>query len=431
MHTLLFLEPGHFHAALILRVKNPRVDSVVHLYARPGPERDAFIALVRSFNARDTDPTSWEVHVHESDSPENELVDERRGAIVVLAGRNQPKLGAIARLHEAGFHVLADKPWLTDPAALPALATATAGPPLAMDIMTFRHDSVARLIHRIAASPELFGELDRRSQEPAIDLRSKHHLLKVVNGTPLARPPWYYDTEVQGNGLVDIQSHMTDQAQWLVDDGSGFDFGHDCALESARLWSTPVTLELFRASTGLGDFPETIADRFEDGVLDLACNGEIRYRLRGAAVRQRADWGPREPEGGGDAHQSTVRGEHATIVGVRGAQTGFRSELHVSPRIPGRAFDARLDRAFTAWAQELPGLSRRASRFGQEIVIPARLHTTHEAHFPMVLDDFLDLLDADEWPAALASRIRFRYTLLAKARELDVHLDESHANDGS
>ena len=429
MHTLLFLEPGHFHAALTLRVRNPRVDPTVHLYATPGPERDAFVALVRSFNARDTDPTAWELHVHESDSPENALIDERRGAVAVLAGRNQPKLGAIARLHEAGFHVLADKPWLTDPAALPALATATAGPPLAMDIMTSRHDPVARLIHRIAASPELFGALDRGSQEPAIDLCSTHHLLKVVNGAPLARPPWYYDTEVQGNGLVDIQAHMTDQAQWLVGDGAGFDFERDFALEDARLWSTAVPLDLFRASTGLVDFPESLADRVEDGVLDLACNGEIRYRLRGAAVRQRAEWGPREPDGGGDAHRSTVRGEHATIVGVRGAETGFRPELHLVPRNPGRTFDARLDEALAAWAQEFPGLSRRGSRHGQEIVIPTGLLTPHEAHFPMVLDEFLDRLDAHEWPAAMAARIRFRYSLLARARERGARLDTSVAHD--
>ena len=65
----------------------------------------------------------------------------------------------------------------------------------------------------------------------------------------------------------------------------------------------------------------------------------------------------------------------------------------------------------------MPGLSLRPSDLGREIVIPATLHTPHEAHFAMVLDDFLDLLDAGEWPAALAARIRARYTALARARE--------------
>ena len=417
MHTLLFLEPGHFHAALTLRVANPRIDPAIHLYARPGPERDAFLALVRSFNDRPDEPTGWDVRVHEAADPERALVEERRGDVVVLAGRNRPKLGAIARLHAAGLHVLADKPWLTDGAALTDLERATAGWPLAMDIMTFRHEVVAGLTQKIAADPELFGALDAQADEPAIDIQSVHHLLKVVNGAPLRRPAWYYDTRIQGDGLVDIQSHMADQAQWILGDGPGFSFERDYELEDARRWSTPVPRELFRASTGRGDFPEALAPQVEAGVLRLACNGEIRYRLRDAPVRQRAEWGQREPEGGGDAHRTTVRGERATVIARRGPETGFRGELHVAPREPGPGFEARLSERLAAWEDELPGLSHRPSPLGREIVIPAALHTPHEAHFAMVLDDFLDRLDAGEWPAALAARIRARYTLLARARE--------------
>ena len=415
MHTLLFLEPGHFHAALTLRARNPRVDRRIHLYAAPGPERDSFAALVRSFNSRAADPTDWDVQIHESADPERALVEERRGGAVVLAGRNQPKLGTIARLHAAGFHVLADKPWLTDGAALPDLERATAGWPLALDVMTFRHEAVAGLAARLAASRELFGELDAGADEPAIDVRSAHHLLKSVNGAPLRRPAWYYDTRVQGDGLVDLQSHMTDQAQWLVGDSAGFDYRRDFALDGAERWSTPVPLDLFRASTGRDDFPDALRERVRGGVLALACNGEIRYRLRGVPVRQRAEWGQREPEGGGDAHRATLRGTGAVVVTRRGPETGFRAELHVAPREAGPRFDARLDEALATWAHDLPGLSRRPSPLGREIVIPDPLHTPHEAHFAMVLDRFLDHIESGDWPAPLAARIRSRYTLLAEA----------------
>ena len=45
MHTLAFLEPGHFHAALILAGRATAAwRAACHLYARPGPERDAFTA---------------------------------------------------------------------------------------------------------------------------------------------------------------------------------------------------------------------------------------------------------------------------------------------------------------------------------------------------------------------------------------------------
>ena len=417
MHTLLFLDPGHFHAALTLRAANPRIEPTVHLYARPGPERDAFTALVRSFNARDDRPTGWTVRTHESADPERALVEERRGDIVVLAGRNRPKLGAIARLHAAGLHVLADKPWLTESAALPDLERATAGWPLAMDIMTFRHEAEALLTQKVAADAELFGAFGGEADEPAIDIQSVHHLLKAVNGAPLRRPAWYYDTRIQGDGLVDIQSHMVDQAQWLLGDGPGFAFERDCELEDARRWSTPVPRALFRTSTGLDDFPETLAPHAAAGVLHLACNGEIRYRLRGVPVRQQAKWGQREPDGGGDAHRTTVRGERATVVARRGPETGFRGELHVAPRGPRPGFEALLSEKLAAWEAAMPGLFHRPSALGREIVIPEALRTPHEAHFPMVLDDFLDILDAGEWPAALAARIRTRYTVLARARD--------------
>lgn len=416
MHTLLFLEPGHFHAALTLRVANSRIAPDVHLYARPGPERDAFVALVRSFNARDDRPTDWNVRIHESADPERALVEERRGSIVVLAGRTRPKLGAIARLHAAGLHVLADKPWLTDGAALPDLEQATAGWPLAMDIMTTRHETVARLTQKIAADPELFGSLLGPADEPVIDIQSVHHLLKMVSGAPLRRPSWYYDTCIQGDGLVDIQSHMVDQAQWIVGDGTGFRFERDVELEEARRWSTPVPRELFRASTGLEDFPESLEPEVVGGVLHLACNGEIRYRLRGVSIRQRAEWGQREPDGGGDLHRTTVRGEHAILTARNGPETGFQGELHVAPHDPGAGFETCLSERLATWDAEMPGLAHRPSPLGLEIVIPDALHTPHEAHFAMVLDDFLDLLDAGEWPAALAARIRARYTVLARAR---------------
>jgi hypothetical protein len=41
----------------------------------------------------------------------------------------------------------------------------------------------------------------------------------------------------------------------------------------------------------------------------------------------------------------------------------------------------------------------------------------HEAQFPLMLDQFLDLVEADHWPRELAARIRARYTLLAGARD--------------
>src|SRR5215468_7782319 len=90
-HTLLFLDPGHFHAALTLRVPQPRAGDEVFVYAREGAELRDFLALVERFNRRSPDPTRWRPVVTIADDPVGRLVEERRGNVVILAGRNGGK----------------------------------------------------------------------------------------------------------------------------------------------------------------------------------------------------------------------------------------------------------------------------------------------------------------------------------------------------
>jgi predicted dehydrogenase len=416
VHTLLFLEPGHFHAALTLRIANARVHERVHLYARPGPEADAFLAVVEAFNSRSHDPTRWRVDVHQGEDPLGALVDDRLGDIVVIAGRNDSKLATIARLHAEGFSVLADKPWLVSSAALGELRQATRGPPLAMDIMTTRFDAHARLAKRVTENTALFGSFSPSDGgEPAIELASVHHLYKVVNGVPLKRPPWYYDVTVQGDGLVDIQSHMVDEVQWLLEGEELWDYESHVALDTARRWSTPVSTGLFQASTGEDTFPGRLAGDTVDGVLELPCNGEIAYRLRGVPVRQRAEWYEREPPGGGDLHRVQIRGSRARLELDRGPETDFQARLRL---VPGAGETLPLEAAVAGWQREFPGLVAEPEADAFHLRLPRALVSTHEEHFAMALDVFLDRLEEGSWPRRLSRRIRLRYTLLAKAREL-------------
>jgi predicted dehydrogenase len=416
MRTLLFYEPGHFHAALTLRSRNRRVASDVYLYAHPGPDREAFLGLVEAFNRREKNPTQWRLHVHESDDPLSDLIEERRGDVVVLAGRNSHKLATIARLHEAGFNVLADKPWLTSSAALRDLRLATAGPPLAMDIMTERYEILARLRQRVVSRARLFGELIRDAEHPAIEIASLHHLYKRVNGKPLRRPWWYYDAGIQGDGLVDIQSHLTDQVQWMVSgEGSG-DSEQAPIVHRARRWTTPVSLDLYRDSTGQPEFPDALRGHIDDHVLALPCNGEIEYSLKGVRIRQRAEWGQREPPGSGDLHPCVIRGTRCHLLVRHGPETGNVAELHLEPR-GNFDIEPALSDAISDWQGDFPGLGVEVENKGYKLMIPEALRTTHESHFAMVLESFLDYLDAGQWPRWLIPAIRMRYSLLARARE--------------
>ncbi|MBT5082652.1 MAG: hypothetical protein HOK21_08870 [Rhodospirillaceae bacterium] len=408
-HTILIYDPGHFHAALLFAQRNSRVARCIHLYAPPGPEVEKFIALIDGFNSRAEAPTNWQLECHIGADSLDAMMAERQGEIVVLAGRNGPRLALMHRLHDAGFQVLADKPWLTNSDALPHLNAITEAAPLAVDIMTGRHDAFAALRNRIIRTPSVFGTLGEDRSQPALEFTSRHHFLKLVDGRPLQRPPWFYDSSMQGDGLVDIHFHYVDQVQWiiapLVDDNA--------ELLTAGRWRIPVPLDLFRESTGETAFPSYLAQQVNDDVLQLACNGRIDYRMAGVWVRQIAEWGLWEAPGGGDLHGFTARGGNGLLRVNVDPDTGFQRQMRLS-----LANSDALKPALEQWREEFPGLEAEASMDGYLMHLPIQSHIKHEFQFPLMLAQFLDLVDnaaLGAWPADLAARIRTRYTLLAQA----------------
>jgi predicted dehydrogenase len=409
-HELTVYDPGHFHAALLLSRRNPRVSRTVHVYAPPGPDVAAFLALVEGFNARAEAPTDWLIEPHLGDDALEAMIAGRRG-IVVLAGRNGPRLALMHRLHDAGFHVLADKPWLTDSRSLPHLDAVTAGLPLAIDIMTGRHGTLSRLRNAVIRTRSVFGDLDGGGK-PALELFSRHHLLKRVSGRPLRRPAWYYDVGVQGDGMVDVQSHYVDQAQWIVGEHHRYDADRDVEILDAERWATAVPLALFRESTGEAGFPDYLAAVVEGDVLPLACNGRIDYRLCGVHVRQHCEWGLREPDGGGDIQGFTARGTNATLTVDEGPETGFAPEMLLDLRE-----EAGFAEALDGWRADFPGLEATRTDRGHLLALPPAAHISHEAQFPRALDGFLDLVETGAPCPETAARIRTRYTLLARARD--------------
>ena len=93
--TISGYDPGHFHAALLLVQRNPRVSQTIHVYAPTGPDVEKFITLIENFNSRTDDTTDWLLDCHNSPNATDALeamVAERPGRIVILAGRNGDRL---------------------------------------------------------------------------------------------------------------------------------------------------------------------------------------------------------------------------------------------------------------------------------------------------------------------------------------------------
>lgn len=419
MHTLSFLEPGHFHAALTLGERHPRVRDKIFVYGREGPELDDFLGLVEAFNRRPERPTGWRPVVRAGDHPLERLVAERPGDVVVLAGRNDRKMATMRRLHDAGLHVLADKPWLAAPDGLDDLGHVLAGGPLAVEIMTGRHDVTSILTAKLVGEAEIFGGfVDPRAGEPAIEIASVHHLEKTVDGRPLRRPPWFFDVRVQGDGIADIPTHMVDQAQRLAVAAApppAADPSPALELVAARTWTTRVPRALFARVTGMPEFPLELDDLVTGSQLAYRGNAALSLRVGEIAVALDTRWELSAPAGGGDSHRSVIRGRRAEIRVEQSAATGWARRLSIVPlREPDRV-RAALARAVRAWPAPRPGLALAETAAGWDLGVPRALDAGHERHFPLVLADFLALVEGASPPPRLAADTLAKYTLLVQA----------------
>jgi predicted dehydrogenase len=419
MHTLMVLDPGHFHAALTLRERHPQVSDGVVVYVPDDPGAGGgraaaeFLGLLTAFNRRAQRPTQWRVVVRAGPEPLARLLAERPGDVVILAGKNDRKMALVRRLHDAGLHVLADKPWMTTAAALTDVRHVLSGGARVMEMMTGRHATTSRLAERLVGEPEIFGGFDG-AEGPAIRLASVHHLEKVVNDAPLRRPPWYFDVRVQGDGVADIPTHLVDQAQRFLAAG-GAATGDGAELLAVRRWSTPVPRALFTRVTGLADFPPDLCPDVTGDVLAYAGNAELSFRLGGVHVHLTTRWDLTEPPGGGDETSASVVGTGARVRVEQGRRTGFRRRLFVEPRADRARVGAALERAVAGWQPEFPGLAAVVSPEGFEIEVPAGPGTAHEAQFPLVLDEFLRAIEGGRWPDARAAETLAKYELLARA----------------
>ena len=278
---LITLDPGHFHAALVQKRSYPQVDNNVYVYAPQGDDLKEHLKKIEAYNTREDDPTSWNEVVYTGDDFLQKMIDEKKGNVVVLAGNNKEKVTYIEKALDAGFNVLADKPMAIDPAGYAALRRCfdkAKEKGLALyDIMTERNEITTMLQKELSMVPSVYGtQLKGTDKEPAIYTESVHHLYKEVSGVPLIRPDWFYDVKCQGEGIVDVTTHLVDLVQWEAFPGQSIDYDRDIELLDANRWPTPVSLKQFTMSTTKTAFPDFLKEYVKDDVLDYYCNGDIR-----------------------------------------------------------------------------------------------------------------------------------------------------------
>ncbi len=421
------INPGHFHAALVLNRSYPEANKEVRVYAPAGPELDAHLALVNAFNTREKDPTAWVEKVYRGDDFLAKAIESSsRGDVVILAGRNDLKPDYFLAAAKAGLHVISDKPMGIDDAAFAkleeTLRTAEKNGVIVDDVMTERHEIFTIIQKELVNSPLVYGEqLKGSPEEPAIEKLSVHHFCKLVNGKPLQRPAWYYDVRKQGAGIADVTTHLVDIVQWSAFPGVKLR-REDVQVVSARAWDTPISAKEYKMSTGLDKWPDYLLDKVDSSnTLQCEANGEFTYLLKGVAVKVAVEWRFIAEPGSGDTHSSIMRGTRSTVSIRQNKETGFRPALFVkcAPNVDRKVFAGALKAAVADIAKSYPGVKVGAEKDGEwRIVIPKTYDIGHEAHFSQEIEEFLGWLKNGNRPDWEASNLEVKYWTINKAWQM-------------
>lgn len=416
---LMTLDPGHFHAALVQKTMYPQVDSTLYVFAPEGPEVQDFLSKIEQYNSRAEDPTAWKVKPNFGGNYLQQMIAQKPGNVMVVAGKNSKKIDYILAAVKAGLNVYADKPLVINPQGFEklkeAFKLAKENDLLIYDIMTERFESTTMMQKLFSQIPEVFGELvDGTPDQPAISKESVHHFFKYVSGNPLVRPPWFFDVNEEGEGIVDVTTHLVDLVQWEAFPETIID-SSDIEMLQAKRWPTVLTPEEFAKVTKLSTYPEYLEKDLIADKLHTYSNGEMIYKIKGKHAKVSVIWNYQAPDGTGDTHYSIMRGSKCNLIIKQGEDENYKPILYIQPTTE-EPFEELLTNAIHKEVQELfPGTtSEKMSNGLWKINIPDQFKIGHEAHFAQVTQNYLKYLEAGALPEwEIPNMITKYYTTVA------------------
>ena len=421
---LITVDPGHFHAALVQKSIYPGVDSNVQVYAPQGPDLQMHLNKITTYNSAKLAPTHWNEVVYTGNDFFKKMMQERKGNVVVLAGNNQLKTDYILQSVQAGFNVFSDKPMAINTEGFEklkkAFQTAASKKVLLYDIMTERYEITTILQRALSMQPDLFGQLEKGTPEnPAVTKESVHHFFKYVSGAPLTRPAWFFDVAQEGEGIVDVTTHLVDLVQWECFPEKIIHYEKDIRLLSAKSWNTSLSPAQLKEVTQLAAVPEYL-NKYKDsaGNVQVKSNGEINYLINGVHAKVSVIWNYRAPEGTGDTHYSIMRGTKCNLVIRQGAEQKFQPTLYIEPINENQDASAQVNLAIASLQASYPGIAIAKSNKGWEVVIPASYKEGHESHFARVTEKFLGYLKSKQLPVWEVPNMLAKYFVTTEARKL-------------
>jgi hypothetical protein len=159
----------------------------------------------------------------------------------------------------------------------------------------------------------------------------------------------------------------------------------------------------------------------KDTVLQVYCNGEVDYRLRGVNIRTTAIWTYKDPATADDTYYSEMHGTRAKLV-IR-QRTPQQSEpvLYIEPVHDDAPYLKMLNQEMKILQAKYPGVGIMMAKKGWELTIPEKYKEGHEAHFARVTQNFLTYLSGNNMPAWEVPNMLAKYYTTTKALEIARH----------
>ena len=396
---IIQLDPTHGHAAAAQGEHLDGVDTDVYVYA---PDKEAvapYLDQINSFNTRKETPTKWKEVTYFGNDYLQKMAQEKKGNVVVLAGNNRLKIEYIEQSVNAGMNVFSDKPMVINPAGFERLKNvyriASEKGLLLFDMMTERYTLLNRIQKSLMQDTLLFGHLlTGTADHPSVMESSVHHYYRGGKGT---RPAWYFDVLQQGEGIVDVTTHLIDLSFWKSFPGQSINYQNDVKVIFAKHWPVTITKSEFCATTSLKEIPSSLSPYLKDSTLEVYANGSITYQVKGVYTCANVEWRAATPPGGNDLRNAYAEGtKSAVLIQQEFGQKSPKLCVQKGDKVSETDFRAALSTTMARLQNEYPGLSFSGEGKTVQIILPTELKNSHDPTFKVFVG-YLINKDMPKW----------------------------------
>ena len=396
---IIQLNPTHSHAAVVQNQQLSQVDTTVYVYSPDGSELQEYFQQIKSYKSRKDNPTRWnEVNYVGSDYLEK-MIQEKKGNVVVLSGNNKIKIEYIEKSINAGFNIFSDKPMVINKDGFNRLkeiyAIAHQKGILMFDMMTERYTLINKIQKSLMQDTLFFGRMQKGTlNHPSIMESSVHHFYRGGKGN---RPSWFFDVTEQGEGIVDVTTHLIDLTMWKSLPGEIIDYTKDVKVISAEHWPVSLTQKEFSAATSKSEIPESLRTVMKDSVLEVYSNGVINYQIKGINAGVKVEWRAATPKDGNDLRSAYAEGTKATLsITQEYGQKQPKFYAQKNENVSEEDFQSNLKKAIDNLTLTYPGITLSEESGKIEIVLPSGLETKFDPTFKVFLD-YLVKRDMPDW----------------------------------